>query len=150
MGTSKPIVEEKKVCQSAGSQASVAVVGRRVPSHESKAHGAWRCLLVLTFEEFALLPISVCFCISTPRRCAAIYGAMSVFFVPQARISISGPREAPGRARPRRGPGLSKKPQSNSPTRRLTVIGPADAPHTGLLRSPAPGRAFAPRDTSPG
>ena len=33
MGTSKPNVEVKKVCQIAGAQASSSVVGRRVPSH---------------------------------------------------------------------------------------------------------------------
>jgi hypothetical protein len=32
--TSKPNVVKKKVCQIPGSQASSAVVGRRVPSHE--------------------------------------------------------------------------------------------------------------------
>jgi len=38
-GTSKPHVEEKKVCQIARSQASsFAVVGRRVPSHERGFH----------------------------------------------------------------------------------------------------------------
>ena len=34
MGTSKPSVEETNVSQSAGSKASLALVGRIAPSHE--------------------------------------------------------------------------------------------------------------------
>ena len=37
-GTSKPQVVQNHVYQSAGSQASLTVVGRRVPSHESGSH----------------------------------------------------------------------------------------------------------------
>jgi len=46
----KPNVEEKKVCQSAGSQASLAVVGRRVPSHESGFHQSSRGLFLQTIH----------------------------------------------------------------------------------------------------